>query len=192
MFYVFLFISISASGADPDCEDETGKKLKPMMELAMKAAEEPSCPNAKKVRNICMLIDTRSEDKDQSKYKFRYQRQIYEAACVSDKDSKEERSSKIQKMWSKFENDLNCNSTQFDVMNGNILKFAATTLFDDFILDAIEWKVNLNKIDEFDGRTILDYLQHHMNMKKGSHTEKYYKNYYKILREAGAKHKSEL
>ncbi len=117
-----------------------------------------------------------------------------EAACVdSENDSVEVRNEKIGRMWKAFENkELVCNSLQFDVPNGNIIKYAAMMNFDTFIRDVIRWNVNLNKVDAFDGRTLLDYLSFHIERTKGGEIEKKLKYYYGILRKAGAKHKSEL
>lgn len=154
-----------------------------------------TCPNAEKLEQICSSVNAMEPDDGPSPtYRYFYQRQVMEAACVdSENDSVEVRNEKIGRMWKAFENkELVCNSLQFDVPNGNIIKYAAMMNFDTFIRDVIRWNVNLNKVDAFDGRTLLDYLSFHIERTKGGEIEKKLKYYYGILRKAGAKHKSEL
>src|SRR5690606_25460053 len=99
---------------------------------------------------------------------------------------------KIRDTWMVMEDELVCDSTQVDVLKGNILKYAVSNKFDDFIEDAIEWKVNLNHIDHSDNRTVLDYISFHIERNKGNALEPIFNHYYKILKRSGAKHKSEL
>lgn len=116
-----------------------------------------------------------------------------EGACVDlGNDSKATIQSKISTFWNANEDKLKCNSTQFDVPNGNIIKFAVSMKFDEFLTDAVDWNVNLNEVDRTDGMTVLDYIKSHMDRSKGSHNEKVLQIYYNQLRAAGAKHKAEL
>lgn len=108
------------------------------------------------------------------------------------KDSEEEIGRKIKAVWDSNEEKLICNNTQFDITDGSLIKYAVNMKFDDFLLDLVKWKVNLNKIDESDGRTVLDYVKFHIEKEKGLGTEPILKRYYNLLREAGAKHKYEL
>lgn len=55
-----------------------------------------------------------------------------------------------------------------------------------------KWGVNLNKVDVGDGRTLLDYIEYHMDRVRGGALEKKLKVYYDDLRKAGAKHRREL
>jgi uncharacterized delta-60 repeat protein len=154
------------------------------------------CPNLKKLENICIYIDSRGKDpKPKGDYEYMYQRRLLDAACVDvEKDSEEVIGQKIRKMWDAAfaQQKLNCHSMQFYPSGGNILKFAVSCKFDEFIDDAIWWKVNLNFIDEVDKETVLDYVQHQIEKNKGFNIVSKLQHYYKILREAGAKHASEL
>lgn len=190
-FLSLLFVSLASFAQEEDCADDQAKKL--MNAVKKTATEEPAsaCPNPKKVKNLCMFIDGRTVDSD-NKFKFKYQKQIQEASCVTDSDNKETKNKKIQAMWAKFENQLICNNLQFDVPNGNVIKYAANSLFDEFIYDVSLWKVNLNKVDETDGRTVLDYLKYKIELKKGTPLAEKLQHYYKVLKDAGAKHKNEL
>jgi hypothetical protein len=149
-----------------------------------------------KLRNLCTMVSGRMKDNmSDGNYKYLYQRRIYEAAKVNRAvDSKETIIRKISTMWSVAEQLklLNCNSTQFDVMDGNLLKYAVSYRFSEFIDEAIFWKVPLNRIDITDDRTLLDYVQYHVNKNKGNALEGLYQIYYDKLRLAGAKHSTEL
>ena len=161
----------------------------PMCCLAQNA---PICPDGDKLPNICMAIGTASKD-NTGRYQFTYQRIISDAACVTPEDSEEEAGRKIRAMWTKYEDKLICNNTRFDVQNGSMLKFAASARFEDFLFDtAMIWKVNLNRVDPSDGRTVLDYVQKEIDRNKGTSIESKLKSYYDMLRTSGAKHRSEL
>lgn len=154
------------------------------------------CPNLKKLENICIYIDSRGKDpKPKGDYVYMYQRRLLDAACVDvEKDSEEVIGEKIRKMWDAAfaQQKLNCHSIQFYPSGGNILKFAVSSKFTEFIDDAIWWKVNLNFIDEVDKETVLDYVRGQIEKNKGTNIVSTLQHYYKILREAGAKHAAEL
>ena len=78
-----------------------------------------------------------------------------------------------------------CYSTQFDVRDGNILKYAVSNRFDDFIDEVIEWGVNLNRVDEHDNRTILDYIEFHVRRNKGNSLEERFQMYYDQFKDPG-------
>lgn len=155
---------------------------------------ESKCPNPKKLRGLCMYVGDRERDQEpQGRYVWKYQRKILEAACVDiAKDDRKTIAEKVAKVWSENEDTLVCNNTRFDVINGSVIKYAVNMKFDEFILDMAEWQVNLNKVDEFDKRTVLDYVEYQMERMKGAPSELILKNYYRILRDAGAKHNREL
>lgn len=152
------------------------------------------CPNPKKLRGLCMFVDSKEKDPNpQGRFVWKYQRKLLEAACADPaKDSEEEIGRKIAKLWKDNEATLICNNTKFDVPNGSVLKFAVNLKFDEFLIDATHWKVNLNKVDEMDGRTLLDYIRAQIERNKGLPAEPTLKQYYTMLKKAGAKHKSEL
>lgn len=152
------------------------------------------CPNPKKLRAMCGMVGDFTKDPEpQDKYEYLYQRRIFEAACVDlYKDSADEIARKVSQLWKENEDLLICNNTQFEVINGNIIKFAIDKSFDTFIFDLIDWKVDFNKVDETDGRTVLDYVKYQMERAEGTSLEVRLNFYYKSLKSAGAKHRSEL
>lgn len=157
-------------------------------------AGEATCPNPKKVRNICMAVSERTlNGQTTGEWRYVYQTKIFEAACVDlSRDSEAKRNEKIQKMWVALENQLVCNSLQFDVVNGNIIKFALSQNFDSFIDDVSRWRVNLNRVDPDDGKTVLDYIRSKIENSPERQATLLYRHYYEKLRKAGGKHNSEL
>lgn len=121
---------------------------------------------------------------------FSYVYKLKKAAGVTAEDSEELIAEKIRKMWAKYEDCMVCDTPAFSVVGGNILKAATISsnrAFFDYVLD---WKVNLNRIDPADNRTVLDYIRDEINKKP--HKIQFYKTYYGILRENGAKHAAEI
>jgi hypothetical protein len=190
-FIGLLFLSSFAVHAqEADCATPTEEKLQPMIAVAAAAADE-ACPNKARMKSLCGMVSNRVKDSS-GRNKWLYQSRILDAACVSENDSASVKEEKIRKAWSTFEPDLVCSGAQFDVTKGSLIKWGVSYQFDDFINDVLKWKVNLNKVDEADGRTVLDYIKFHVDRNKGNAMEPVYQAYYDKLKSAGAKHKSEL
>ncbi len=155
--------------------------------------EKKPCPNAEDMGGtLCMYINGRNIDPS-GEFDFWYQRIVHEAACVDKDDSEEVKVRKIQKMWKENEKKMICNNISFYVQNGNILKYAVNTLNDDFIFDVTYiWRVELNKIDASDNKTVLDYVTDEIERNKNGALESKLKSYYSLFRNAVAKHRSEL
>jgi len=183
--------SLVVHAQDADCETTTETVMKPMIEVAAAAADETTCPNRTKLKNLCTMVSGRMKDSS-GKNKYLYQTKVQEAACIQSSDSEEVKNQKIKEAWTKYEDDLKCNSTQFDVMDGSLIKYSVSYRFDEFIDEVIKWKINLNKVDATDGRTPLDYIKYHIEKNKGNALEEKFQIYYDKLKAAGAKHKSEL
>lgn len=201
-FVAFLLMSsvLAVHAEEADCETPTESKIEPIMAVATAATAATSdtneCPNRKKLRHMCMMVFDRTLNEDpesENQVKYMYQQRLLAAGCVDlAKDSEQVRAQKIQNAWKMYEEDLKCNSVTFDVKDGHILKFAIADKFDEFIDDVIKYRLNLNKVDASDGMTVLDYVKHHINRTKGTAIEGKYQSYYNKLKQAGAKHKSEL
>jgi hypothetical protein len=99
--------------------------------------EEEPCPNPKKLRGLCGFVGSFTRDSNpEGKYEYLYQRRILEAACVDvNNDSEEEIARKVSQVWKENENTLICNNTEFEVSNGNIIKYAIDARFDSFVFD---------------------------------------------------------
>ncbi|MDN3919881.1 hypothetical protein [Roseateles violae] len=151
---------------------------------------------AAKLDQFCSSVGGMEPDDEVAagpKFRYYYQRQVFEASCTNPSESVEIRNGKIREMWKRFENkELVCNNLQFDVVNGSVIKYAVAKLIDPFIRDVIRWEVDLNRVDQTDQRTVLDYVQQRADRAKGMATEKPLRHYYDILRQAGARHSHEL
>lgn len=189
---LIVLFSTNAFASSADCDETTPAELRPVIAVAEATLPPPpECPNRKKLKNLCMMIGDQMADPKQPE-KYMYETRFYQAGCVNDGDSEEVKKQKIRNAWNTYEDDLKCNNNFFDVSDGHLLKYAVASNFTDFLDDAIKWQVNLNKVDAADGRTVLDYVQFHLEKSKGGALEPILKSYYLKLREAGAKHKSEL
>jgi hypothetical protein len=148
----------------------------------------------KRMRGLCMYIGSKEkiEGRD-GRYVWGYQREIFKAAGVDTlKDDETMIAKKISTMWNNNDELFACASTQFDVTYGSIIKYAINMMFEEFLIDMVQWKVNLNKVDDADNMTIMDYLQVQLERNKGLPSEPYLKGYYAMFKKAGAKHRVEL
>ena len=158
-------------------------------------ASSGSCPEPRDLEFLCTDINFRTEAEvpRPPRIRYEYQRKILEGACVDiDRDPDEVVARKVAAMWARYDTRLTCNSPQFDLPNGMLAKFAVSSKFDQFVRDMAKWKVDLNRIDPADGRTVLDYIKDTMDASPGSATAAKLKFYYDTLRKAGAKHRAEL
>lgn len=160
----------------------------------LSAQTNEPCFNPAALKNICMFIDSRSKvEKPVLQYEYTFIYKLFSAACVDPAvDSEEVIAQKIRRMWLKYEDQLVCNSMKFDTTDGNIIKFAVAQTFDDLIYYVTKWGVNLNRVDKYDKRTVLDYIQFQINKNKGTAIEGTLQNYFKRVRQAGGKFASEL
>lgn len=152
------------------------------------------CPDPSRLMNVCMNIADRTKDRAPVGYhQYAYYRKILEASCVRfGEDPEDVVNAKVRAMWTALQSEMKCNSTIVDISNASYLKYAVATKFDEFLDDAIEWGVDLNRVDGSDDRTVLDYVKFHRDRHQGNQIGRKMSYYYDLLREAGAKHKSEL
>lgn len=158
------------------------------------ATAAAGCANEAKLRGICAAVSTRERvGSGMQRYPYRYMRKILEASCVDvENDSDDVIANKVSAMWARNADKLTCTDTSFDVEKGSIIKYAVNAKFDLFIYQVVSWKVDLNRIDESDNRTVLDYVRDQIISYKGLPAELDLRGYYELLRKAGAKHGSEL
>lgn len=149
----------------------------------------------KHLRNLCLFVGGVNEAPPNShNYRYVWLVKLAQVAQAEGPIDSAEEVGRLQRAWQRFDDRdlLGCDSVQFDVANGSILKYAAIRNHDAFVHFAAEWKLSLTKVDKADNRTILDYLQYHMARARGTELEKSLRQYYEKLRKAGAKHRSEL
>lgn len=194
MSTVLLISSLAFAPIAEGRDDPTDRGSRPITAAPAVATDPDPCPNPMKLDNICMNISNRTRDPNpKGDYSYIYQRKIYDAACVDlQRDSDEEASRKIRQMWQASRDVLKCDSVQFDVLEGNVLKFAVSKMFNEVLEDAIFWRVDMNWVDPSDGRTVLDYVAYQIERFSGTSVVVTLEYYYRALRKAGAKHRSEL
>ena len=171
--FSMLFVCLLAFSANPQ---------------TYKAKKDIKCPN---LFAICSMIGSRTPDNSPVKpFKYLYQRRLLEGAGVVDEKDEKIIAEKVSKYWSQCEDELVCDA--FDTPGSSIIKYAVSSNFDLFLEDITFWGVNLNRVDKVDDRTPLDYIKYQLERNKGNPLETKLKYYYNLLRESGAKHKSEL
>jgi hypothetical protein len=150
--------------------------------------------NLKKLRGICSdLAYHEKADVPVGRYIWEYQASLLAAAGADPtKDSEEQIGKKIAAMFRRYPDVFKCSNALFDVSNGSLIKFGVNLRFDEFILDIASWNVDVNFVDEADGKTVLDYISMQIEEQKGNASEKVLRRYYDLLRKHGAKHRSEL
>lgn len=170
------------------------------------AAQETPLPDletrTRAMRNICLVIgdhlaahpryDPPGHEEAGTTFQYVYEQKVFAAAGVEPGTTPEERNRRIRAMFAHDLPSFHCTNTQFDVARGHIFKFAVASAFDDFLDDLIKWGVDLNPVDESDGRTVLDYIEFHMEKSRGGALEAMLKRYYDRLRAAGALHAREF
>ncbi|MFV0331237.1 MAG: hypothetical protein ACK5M3_14195 [Dysgonomonas sp.] len=145
--------------------------------------------------SLCAPVSCRCEDKVlTSPYQWEFEKSIYKIIGLDIETSdKIVANLTIYLIWHRHSNLFVCSSSNFNVINGSILKLAVQSAFTSFIECAIyDWYVPLNRIDKFDGRTLLDYVRDEMEKAKDTSGFSILSSYYRVLRKVGAKHKSEM
>lgn len=148
----------------------------------------------KNLKSLCYWVDGRTKDlSPDGDFEYQYQRDLYEAAGITSKDTDEEVVEKMRTFWKKWGPTLTCSNTKFDITNGSVIKFAVSSLFTPFLEDVVHtWKLDLNVIDVADGKTILDYIEGQIVSSKGTTNEKTLIRYREVFVQAGAKHAKEI
>lgn len=153
---------------------------------------KPTMPNPK---HFCGDVGSKSLYKgDDANFAYVFEKVMFESACADVENmSEKELAQKLSVWWDLYKDKLLCDSLEFNVPNGSVFKQAINGKITAFVDDAIYYKFDLNFVDKADDRTVLDYTRD--EIKKHSETSeirKVLEGYYNKLRNAGAKHKSEL
>ncbi|MFM7404145.1 MAG: hypothetical protein ACKO1N_08660 [Erythrobacter sp.] len=155
-----------------------------------------SCPakfDLTKLVAICDYVYDRTRMPTGSTYRFEYERAINEAACTSPAEPIEIQREKIQRLWNNHQQSFRCTANNFDVNEGNVLKYAIKTRSFSLVNAAIaRSELNLNYVDPSDGRTILDYVDEELRLNRGSTNEFQLQEFFNVMRSRGAKFAHEL
>ena len=89
-------------------------------------------------RNICRYVGELTLEHPQTKSdwkigKYRFETIIYSAAKVGKLDSAEDESAKVGKLWDNVLQFTKCSHINFNVINGNLIKYAIANKNDIFI-----------------------------------------------------------
>jgi hypothetical protein len=195
-FLIILLITSSAFARNlPDTESDKETEVEAQLRDVKTVTDSlGGCVDESKLNGICIDICQNTRPNN-TVYRYRYEEKIHAAACADPtKDSPEVVQKKIQNMWHQLDGRLSCDTANWEVSHGSMLKYAiAMRSFDLVRSAATKWKVNLNRVDKDDGATLLDYVNSELERHKGdSYLEMMLKRYYIILRKAGAKHSKEL
>jgi hypothetical protein len=158
-------------------------------------AQPPKITGLAALRGICSDISTQTPYNEQPELiSYMYEKRIYDAAGVDfAKDTPEQARKKIRKLWLQHQPSLRCQANNFNVRDGNILKYAIATRAYNLIDDAVKiWGIDVNIVDPSDNRTLLDYAESQRDQYKGTAMETELQNYIDILVRHGAKRRREL
>jgi len=191
---------------DANCVKETNIDVlaKTVAEVNEKI-ENVECPKlTRDVERLCLQIAKRYPSKyadgPESLGKYKYEATIYEASCISPSEINtssanfKKATEKVRNTWDKYVKTLDCSD-----FNGaatgqtNILKYAASTGFRDFIENAISWKVDMNHQPIQDkGKTFLDFLEEGLAGSLNESTREDFQYFKELAIKNGAKRSSEL
>jgi hypothetical protein len=153
--------------------------------------------NGNRVNQLCDAISgkARKETNPAIINDFKFEDIVYEAAGVKSADTEQQIARKVQVFWHiNKKGHLRCTSNHFGVDNGNIIKFAAKKKFSEFIYSTCwDWGVDLDLIDETDGKTLADFIRDELKSSRGTVNEPFLREYFDIIRaKGGGKFRSEI
>ena len=126
-----------------------------------KKVEVCNCPEPERVdyAKICSYTRDKKIAKEES-LNYLFQEILLKMSCVDLKnDSQETIIQKVNCMWNKYKTKFACDSLEFNVPNGNVLKFTLNFNFPDFVYYMGDYyNVDFMFIDPADGKTIIQYL----------------------------------
>ena len=155
-------------------------------------------PTRDQFMGVCNAIYDKKDGSEEIGIGYKYQEELWAISCaVPGVDTKEQAALKIQCMWLKYRHKFRCYKyAGVSVPDGNVLKFAMDTGFSTFLVTAVKkYKLDMNFIDPTDGRTIMDFLKVSMERyRQAGSAERVveYERIYKLYKDNGAKHASEL
>jgi hypothetical protein len=109
----------------------------------------------------CGDIVTKSKvpESEMEFFEYLYEKRLWQmAGVIISKDDETTVKNKIQKWWNKYKTRCKCDSTTFNVPNGNILKFAISQNQPQFAEFLSDYELDINFLDPADGQNLLDYV----------------------------------
>ncbi|RYG89559.1 MAG: hypothetical protein EON59_01415 [Alphaproteobacteria bacterium] len=141
------------------------------------------------LRGICSFVYDRARQPAGSVYYYSFQKMMADAAGAQPDDDVDARRIRVRYLWLDNQHAFRCTAQNFNLSNGNLLKYSVRSRSFEFIVAAIEdWHLELNFIDLADHRTILDYVAREAEANDGNSDSATINSYLDALREVGAKH----
>jgi hypothetical protein len=134
------------------------------IELEINRQDGDTCkePSVSDYKLLCseMTAKTKAIGTATDTVEYRYEQIIWKVACAKmGRDDLETAKRKIQVWWNKYKTNCKCDSINFTVPNGNLLKFSINQSLPDFINTlVVNYDLDINFIDPTDGKNVLDYL----------------------------------
>lgn len=190
LLLVTCFVYSGALFAQEDCAEHSTRNTADHLMMHARG-----CPNDHLINALCAHVDVHQLESEGAAHRYRYQTIILNASCVNPTDSKEVIKRKVNTFWNKYADRLTCWNTSFGVQDGSLIKFAVRKNYDAFMVDVTRnWGVDLNRVDPSDQRTVLDFVYDEIAIeeRRGSSLVNRLRTYAQLLRNHGAKRKSEL
>jgi hypothetical protein len=195
-----LLATATSYAAEQHEECATDDTVKAQASALLKVAEKieaDGCPAPKPTdyKAFCDSIAAKEKPlgNDQKLFDFAYEKRLMTLSCADvEKDGLEIATSKVGRMWSKYNKSFKCQSTEFNVPKGSVLKFALTHNFTPFLETIVStYNLDINFIDPEDKRNLMDYLndelQSTISSQGPSHPRvKVLKEYKVLLEDLGA------
>lgn len=146
-----------------------------------------------KLRGICSFAYSRMRAPEGSGYRFMFEKMMDEAVGVNSGDDVETRRNRVRYLWLDNQDYFVCDASNFNLINGNLLKYSVSSRSYDILNVALEnWQLELNFIDHVDHRTLLDYVAREAAANSGNSDSPTLDEFKWVLEEIGAKHCFEL
>ncbi|MBC7381923.1 MAG: hypothetical protein H7296_02890 [Bacteroidia bacterium] len=133
-------------------------------------------------------------DEDKPYFEYGYERRLMDMACADYKNESQEATAIIvKKWWNNHKTKFRCQSSAFNIDNGNILKFAVVNGFKTFLETIVgTYNMDINFIDPADNRNVLDYVNDELkkstcNLGEAHPKVKVLKGYKQFLIDLGGK-----
>lgn len=182
-----LLMTLSVAAADKSVDCSPADVLTAQSDGLLKVVEkleEAECPapNESDYRSFCSDIASRSKTPESERrlYEYHYEKRLWTVSCADPmKDNEEKSLLKIQKMWNKYQKNFKCDSINFNVPNGNLLKFSIAASAPDVLETFVSiYDLDINFVDPADNMNLLDYLNSEIaKLKKKENTQSAIRTY---------------
>lgn len=121
------------------------------------------CPDpGNDVRQLCdyLVLQTKARGTATDTVEYFYEQLLWEFACAKmGVDDLETAKKKIQVFWNRYKTKCTCNSVNFPVKDGSVLKYSINHKFLEFIdMLVTNYELDINFIDPADNKNLLDYF----------------------------------